>query len=66
MLPEITKAREDLEARIPKLTIRRGEGAESAKIQVDGVDFGETQIGKQVTIDPGPHKIVARVAGGEF
>lgn len=65
-LPEITKAREELEGRIPKLTIRRGEGAESAKIQVDGVDFGETQIGKQVTIDPGSHKIVARIGSAEF
>lgn len=65
-LPEITKAREDLEGRVPKLTIRRGEGAESAKIQVDGVDFGETQIGKQVTIDPGPHRIVARIGNAEF
>jgi len=65
-LPEITKAREDLEARIPKLVIRRGEGAEAAKIELDGVEFGETQIGKEVTVDPGPHRIVAKLSGGEF
>jgi hypothetical protein len=65
-LPEITKAREELEARIPKLVIRRGEGAEAAKIELDGVELGETQIGKEFTVDPGPHRVVAKLSAGEF
>jgi len=65
-LDEITKALSELEARIPKLVIRRGEGAESAKIELDGVELGEAQIGKEVTVDPGPHRIVATLAGGQF
>jgi tetratricopeptide (TPR) repeat protein len=63
-LDEISKSREALEARIPKLVITRGAGAESATIEVDGVDVGESQIGKEVSVDPGPHRIVAKLSGG--
>lgn len=65
-LDEITKAREQLEARVPKLTITRGKGAESAKIELDGVALGEAQVGKEVSTDPGPHRIVAKIGGSEF
>jgi hypothetical protein len=63
-LDEISNARETLEARIPKLVITRGAGAESATIEVDGVDVGESQLGKEVSVDPGPHRIVAKLSGG--
>jgi hypothetical protein len=63
-LDEITQAREALETRIPKLVITRGAGAESATIEVDGVDVGQSQIGKEVNVDPGPHRIVAKLSGG--
>ncbi|MCA9593285.1 MAG: hypothetical protein KC776_08235 [Myxococcales bacterium] len=65
-LPEITKAREALEARIPKLVISRGEGAESARIELDGVELGEAKIGQEVSVDPGPHRIVAKLPKGQF
>ena len=65
-LDEITKARTDLEARVPKLTIKRGEGAEGTKVEMDGVALGEAQIGKEITTDPGPHRIVAKFRGQEF
>ncbi len=65
-LPEITKAREQLEARVPKVVIERGEGAKSAKIEIDGVALGEAQVGKEFAVDPGPHKITAKVDRGEW
>lgn len=65
-LDEISKAREQLEARVPKLTITRGKGAESAKIELDGVALGEAQVGKEVSTDPGPHRIVAKIGSNEF
>lgn len=65
-LDEISKAREQLEARVPKLIITRGKGAESAKIELDGVALGEAQVGKEVSTDPGPHRIVAKIGGSEF
>ena len=64
-LGEITKSREALEARIPKVVITRGAGAESATIELDGVEMGQAQIGKEVSVDPGPHRIVAKLRGGQ-
>jgi hypothetical protein len=65
-IPEIgaiTQARQALEARIPKLVIQRGKGAEVARVELDGVELGEAQIGKPVAVDPGPHTIVAKLPG---
>lgn len=58
-LPEIVRARAELEARLPKLTIVRGEGAERARIELDGVEIGEASIGTTLGLDPGPHHVVA-------
>lgn len=54
---------EDLRARIPKLTIVRGEGAETAAISLDGVKLGAAAIGTELDVDPGPHAIVATIDG---
>lgn len=62
-LASITQARQALEARVPKLVIRRGPGAELAQVELDGVDLGENQIGQPVGVDPGPHRIVAKLPG---
>ncbi|HVW26057.1 MAG TPA: hypothetical protein VHC69_11860 [Polyangiaceae bacterium] len=58
---EITQARQALESRVPKLVIRRGEGAAAARIELDGVELGESQIGQPVNVDPGPHTVVAKL-----
>jgi hypothetical protein len=60
---EITQARQALESRVPKLIIRRGEGTEAAKIELDGVELGEAQIGQPVAVDPGPHTVIAKLGG---
>jgi hypothetical protein len=60
---EISQARQALETRVPKLVIRRGEGAESARIELDGVELGEAQIGQPVAVDPGPHSVVLKLGG---
>jgi len=62
-LSAITQARQALEARVPKLVIKRGKGAESAKIELDGVALGEAQIGEPFAVDPGPHTVVAKLTG---
>jgi len=61
-LPAITQARQSLETRIPKLVIQRGAGAETAQIELDGVALGEKEIGQPVSVDPGPHRIVAKLS----
>jgi tetratricopeptide (TPR) repeat protein len=65
--PEFQKEVEDrassLRARIPKLVIDRGEGAQAATIELDGVSLGASSIGVEVPIDPGPHDITAKAPG---
>lgn len=55
-----------LEARIPKLVIKRGEGAESAVIELDGTELGASQVGVEIAVDPGPHVVVGKVGGKEM
>jgi hypothetical protein len=64
-LQAIIEARTALEARVPKLIIRRGKGAELVRVELDGVDLGEGQIGQPVAVDPGPHRIIAKLGGGK-
>lgn len=54
-----------LEERIPKLTVKRGKGAETATLVLDGTELGSTQIGSEMTVDPGPHELIARVGEKE-
>jgi hypothetical protein len=49
-----------LRARIPKLVIDRGEGASAAAIELDGVAVGESSVGVEVPLDPGPHAVTAK------
>jgi len=64
ILGEVQKARESLEKRIPKLTIERGRDAQAIKVELDGVVLGDPQVGKEITIDPGPHVVVGIVGPG--
>lgn len=65
--PEFQKEVQDrasaLRARIPKLIIERGEGAQAATIELDGVSLGASSIGVEVLLDPGPHAIQAKAPG---
>jgi hypothetical protein len=54
-----------LEERIPKLTIKRGKGAETATLALDGSDLGSAQVGQEMTVDPGPHELIAKIGEKE-
>lgn len=60
---EVEASVNELRARIPKVVIERGEGAEAASIELDGVALGESSVGVEVPIDPGPHSLVAESTG---
>lgn len=62
---EVSAKVEDLKARIPKLVIERGRGAEAAAIELDGVALGSNYIGVEFPVDPGPHNIAAKAPGRE-
>jgi hypothetical protein len=57
---------EELEGRIPKLTITRGKGADTAVIELDGSEIGSGQLGSPSPVDPGSHTIVARIGTKEY
>jgi hypothetical protein len=60
---EVTQKVESLRARIPKIVVVRGAGAEAAIIELDGVALGAASIGAELPVDPGPHAVTARAPG---
>ncbi|AKT39877.1 hypothetical protein [Chondromyces crocatus] len=54
-----------LEERIPKLNVRRGTGAETAAIYLDGVEIGQSESTAEIPVDPGTHVVAARVGDKE-
>jgi len=60
---EVETAVTSLRARIPKLLIERGAGADAAAVQLDGVDLGASSVGVEVPLDPGPHAVTANAPG---
>ena len=64
VLPEVQKALAALEKRVPSLIIERGDGTDSATIELDGVALGGAKIGRPVNVDPGPHLIQVTLADG--
>jgi hypothetical protein len=66
VLKEVPGRIDDLEGRIPKLTITRGRGADTASIELDGSEIGSGQLGSAIPVDPGSHTIVAKVGNKEY
>lgn len=60
---EVEGRLEALRQRIPKLTVKRGAGADTAIIAVDGVSVGDQVIGTPMPTDPGPHTVEAQAPG---
>ncbi len=60
---EVEGRRESLRQRIPKITVKRGTGAEAASVAIDGVSLGDQMIGQPMPIDPGPHTVEAKAPG---
>lgn len=54
-----------IEERLPKLTITRGKGAESAQLELDGVELARGQVGSPIPVDPGPHVLTSRIGDRE-
>ena len=55
----------NLEPKIPKLTLTRGAGAEVAKVVLDDRELGPTSVGGPMSVNPGPHHVVASAPGRE-
>lgn len=66
VLEAVGKRIDVVEARIPKLTLTRGKGADAASIELDGTEVGQAQLGSAMPVNPGPHTVIARVEGKEY
>lgn len=55
-----------LDARIPRLTIKRGKGADTASIELDGSELGASQLSAATPVDPGSHTVVAKIGDKEY
>jgi hypothetical protein len=60
---EVEGRLEALRQRIPKITVKRGSGAEAASVAVDGVSLGDQVIGTPMPTDPGPHIVEGKAPG---
>lgn len=54
-----------LEERIPKLTVKRGEGADTATVLLDGTELGAGELSAEIPVDPGSHVVIGRVGDKE-
>ncbi len=64
-ISEVQSSIDDLRARIPKVVVERAEGSEAAQIKLDGVQLGESSLGSETPVDPGPHTVTASAPGFE-
>jgi hypothetical protein len=56
---EVDLRLESLQARVPRVVVNRGEGADSATISLDGVSLGDAVLNSPLPVDPGPHNVEA-------
>src|SRR6478735_858888 len=60
---EVDARLESLKARVPRVVVKRGEGADSATISLDGVSLGDSVLDSPLPVDPGPHVVEGAAAG---
>lgn len=60
---EVDARLELLKARVPRVIVSRGQGAEAATISLDGVALGDAVLDAPLPVDPGPHVVEGTAAG---
>ena len=60
---EVESRLEALKARVPRVIVQRGEGADSATISLDGVSLGDSVLNAPLPADPGPYVVEAKALG---
>lgn len=60
---EVDARLEALRARIPRVVVKRGEGADAATISLDGVSLGDSVLNSPLPVDPGPHVVEGAATG---
>ena len=60
---EVDSRLEALKARVPRVVVQRGVGADSATISLDGVSLGDSVLNIPLPADPGTHVVEAKALG---
>jgi len=60
---EVDARLESLKARVPRVVVKRGTGADSASISLDGVPLGDSVLNSPLPADPGPHVVEGAAVG---
>ena len=60
---QVASRTEVLKARIPKILLARGAGADYASVTLDGVVLGASSVGTELPVNPGPHTVDATAQG---
>ena len=60
---EVDARLESLKTRVPRVVVKRGPGADSATISLDGVSLGDSVLDSPLPVDPGPHVVEGAGAG---
>ncbi len=60
---EVDARLESLKARVPRVVVSRGEGADAATISLDGVSLGDSVLNAPLPVDPGPHVVEGTAQG---
>lgn len=60
---EVDARLDALRARLPRIVVQRGTGAEGATIALDGIPLGDAVVGTPLPADPGPHVVDATAPG---
>jgi hypothetical protein len=65
-IPVAERRRRELDARVPRLTIEAPADLPSdVLVELDGAALSRQQLGVPLALDPGPHRLLVRVAGRE-
>jgi hypothetical protein len=54
---EVDARLESLKARVPRVVVKRGAGADAAAISLDGISLGDSVLNSPLPVDPGPHVV---------
>ena len=64
-LGDISRARQDLEVRVPKLVVTLSPSLNNSTVELDGIVLGVSGFGQEIPVDPGEHQFVVNTPDGQ-
>lgn len=64
-LSEMTRARQDLESRVPKIEVSLSPNLRNSTVELDGIALGVLGSGQRIPLNPGTHQLVVHTPDGQ-